>query len=95
MFSILLALQHPGIRVLAYEAILGTPLSGRLVKPEVLVIDALFGRDAVLAPHYHSLTATLCPDGTCRTRHGDAPIYFDRDHFTVDGAMAALSGLKP
>ncbi len=81
--------------LLAYEEILGRPLAARLVKTERFELDRVYRRNPALAPVFLSVIDALCPQGQCQTHAGEVPLYFDRDHLTVEGARRAVAGWKP
>lgn len=78
--------------LLAYEQILGVDLGERCLNQERRQLDAkvksVFSGEAM----YFSPIDSLCNPKACLLLDNGAPIFFDRDHFTLSGARRVVQG---
>jgi peptidoglycan/LPS O-acetylase OafA/YrhL len=78
--------------LLAYEQILGIDLGKRLLNQERRQLDAKFRSVFTDDVMYFSPFDSLCNPNACALVDNGAPIFFDRDHLTLSGAMRAVRG---
>ena len=86
-------------RLLAYSVAFKSPeLVQKFVVKERFTLDRKFMSDPDISSHYISLMSALCnvkQANGCTVTPGGTPLYFDRDHFTEEGAAFTLNLLSP
>ncbi len=85
--------QIPLPRILAYQELYGIDLSQQLLLRSSGTTDAAFRANLAGEVPYFSVFRNLCAPGACTTTLPGAPLLFDSDHFTREGADLALAGL--
>ena len=79
--------------ILAYQEIVGVPLSMKLQRPDRQPLDVALQERVGKGATYFSPYRNLCGRSTCIVEDGGAAVYRDRDHLTPRGADIAVRGM--
>jgi peptidoglycan/LPS O-acetylase OafA/YrhL len=79
--------------ILAYQEIVGLPLSMKLRRLDRQPLDVVLQQRLGTGATYFSPYRNLCGGPTCIVEDGGAAVYLDRDHLTPRGADIAVRGM--
>ncbi len=79
--------------MLAYEEIAKVELSDHFAKSERIALDQQFRARFGASTTYFSPLNNFCSHGNCATAADGQPMFFDRDHMTLQGAERAVRGI--
>lgn len=80
--------------ILAHTHLFGFEIMHRLFKKERLSVDDYFRRELETRVDYISVLSLLCPDAKCLLERNGKSLYFDKVHYTRDGARYFASKLE-